>query len=94
MCPTMRERIARFIFSQVASGVEYMHDVAFVANRDLKPDNILFTTKQGGTNCYSHDRAQITDFTTAFKFNRKTADIVKIMTRQGSPGFLAPESMS
>lgn len=90
-CASMRERIARFIFSQVASGIEYLHDVALVANRDLKPDNILFTTKQGGTNCYSHDRAQITDFTTAFKLHHSTADIVKISSKQGSPGFLAPE---
>lgn len=87
----MRERIARFIFSQVASGIEYLHDVACVANRDLKPDNILFTTKEGGTNCYSHDRAQITDFTTAFKWRRSETDLVKISSKQGSPGFLAPE---
>ena len=94
ICPTMKERVAMFIFSQVANGIEYLHDVAYVANRDLKPDNILFTTKAGGTNIYLPDRAQITDFTTAFKFNRKTKDIVKISSRQGSPGFLAPEIMT
>ena len=93
-CASMHERIARFIFSQVARGIEYLHDVALVANRDLKPDNILFTTKEGGTNIYSHDRAQITDFTTVFKLHRKTADIVKISSKQGSPGFIAPECVT
>jgi len=90
-CASMRERIARFIFTQVASGLEYLHEVALVANRDIKPDNILFTTKQGGTNIYSHDRAQITDFTTAFKLRRSNVDTKKISGRQGTPGFLAPE---
>jgi len=91
MCLSMRERIARFIFTQVANGLEYLHDVAFVANRDLKLDNILFTTKEGGTNIYSHDRAQITDFTTAFKFTRSTANTVRVANRQGTTCYLAPE---
>ena len=93
-CLSMKERIARFIFSQVANGVEYLHDVAFVANRDIKPENILFTTKAGGTNCFSHDRAQITDFTTAFKLQKETADIVKTSGYCGSPGFMAPEAFT
>ena len=50
----------------MANGLEYLHEEAFVANRDIKPENILFTTKAGGTNIYSYDRAQITDFTTVF----------------------------
>lgn len=73
-CVSMKERVARFIFTQVASGLEYLHEDALVANRDLKPENMLFTTKEGGTNIYSHDRAQITDFTTVFKLPRETAD--------------------
>ena len=87
----MRERIARFIFSQVANGLEYLHYDALVANRDIKPENILFTTKEGGTNIYSHDRAQITDFTTVFKLHEETADVVMISGLQGSPAFQAPE---
>lgn len=74
----MLERVARFIFSQVANGLEYLHYDALVANRDIKPENIMFTTKEGGTNIFSHDRAQITDFTTVFKLKAETADIVKI----------------
>ena len=74
----MLERVAMFIFSQVANGLEYLHYEALVANRDIKPENIMFTTKEGGTNIYSHDRAQITDFTPVFKLKAETADIVKI----------------
>ena len=92
-CANMRERVARFIFSQVANGLEYLHYDALVANRDIKPENILFTTKEGGTNIYSHDRAQITDFTTVFQLHKDTADIVQISGKQGSPAFLAPESI-
>ena len=90
-CASMRERIAMFIFQQVAVGLEYLHETAFVANRDLKPDNILFATKSGGTNIYKHDRAQITDFTTVFKMCKDTADIVKVSGFQGTPVFQAPE---
>ena len=90
----MLERVAMFIFSQVANGLEYLHYEALVANRDIKPENIMFTTKEGGTNNYSHDRAQITDFTTVFKLKAETADIVKISGKQGSPAYMAPESIN
>ena len=92
-CVSMLERVARFVFSQVANGLEYLHYDALVANRDVKPENIMFTTKEGGTNIYSHDRAQITDFTTVFKLKPETADIVKISGMQGSPAFMAPETI-
>ena len=90
-CATMKERVARFIFTQVANGLEYLHEEALVANRDLKPENILFTTKEGGTNIYSHDRAQITDFTTVFKLTKETADQEMISGLQGTAAFMAPE---
>ena len=77
-CANMHERVAMFIFQQVANGLQYLHEEAYVANRDIKPDNIMFTTKEGGTNIYSHDRAQITDFTTVFKMDKETADQVMI----------------
>ena len=71
-CASMKERVCRFLFSQIANGLEYLHFDALIANRDIKPENILFTTKLGGTNIYSHDRAQITDFTTVFKLQEET----------------------
>ena len=87
----MKERIAKFIFTQVANGLEYLHYDALVANRDIKPQNILFTTKEGGTDIFCHDRAQITDFTTVFKLHEETADMVMISGMQGSAAFFAPE---
>jgi serine/threonine protein kinase len=41
------------------------HPEIRVANRDIKPENIVFTTQAGGTNPSIRDRAQIVDFTTA-----------------------------
>jgi serine/threonine protein kinase len=43
--------------------MQYMHDVAHVVNRDIKPENMLFMTYQDGTD-HKGDRAQIADFTT------------------------------
>jgi serine/threonine protein kinase len=43
--------------------MQYMHDVANVVNRDIKPDNMLFMTSKDGTD-HKGDRAQIADFTT------------------------------
>lgn len=43
-----------------------MHDVANTVNRDIKPDNMLFMTQEGGTD-RKGDRAQIADFTTVTK---------------------------
>ena len=52
---------------------------------------MLFTTKMGGTNIFSHDRAQICDFTTVFQLPKETADQEKVSGVQGSPAFFAPE---
>ncbi len=39
-----REQIIRFIFKDVMNGLLYLHDTLNLANRDIKPENILFTT--------------------------------------------------
>ena len=36
------EDVARFIFRQAAEGVRYLHEDIKIANRDIKPDNILY----------------------------------------------------
>ena len=59
-----REKIVAFIFKGVAEGVNYLHNVMRMANRDIKPENILFATNKHGTNNTHEDRAQIADFTT------------------------------
>ena len=53
-----------FIFKGVVEGLVYLHDKKNMANRDIKPENIVFATKVYGTNYNHEDRAQITDFTT------------------------------
>lgn len=52
-----RERVVQFIFRGVVQGLLYMHGTMQMANRDIKPDNILFATQKGGTNCFLEDRA-------------------------------------
>ena len=56
-CKSEKEKVMKFIFCQIAEGLQYLHDTAKVANRDLKPDNMLFTTKEGGTDNRLYDRA-------------------------------------
>lgn len=38
------EKIISFIFKGVVDGLVYLHDNKNMANRDIKPDNILFAT--------------------------------------------------
>ena len=55
-CKSQKEKVAKFIFCQIAQGLEYLHSKN-VVNRDLKPENMLFTTKEGGTDNRLYDRA-------------------------------------
>lgn len=87
----MRERIVKFIFSQIADAIRYLHEDAKLANRDIKPDNILFTTMEGGTNNGKPDRAQLTDFTTVFRLNKDDPHATRINDRSGTMCFWAPE---
>ena len=65
-----------------------MHDTAKLANRDIKPENILFATTAGGTNNVLEDRAQIADFTTVVDCSDPT---VKVNDRAGTEAFSPPE---
>ena len=62
----MREKVSKYIFFQIASGMQYMHDVAHVVNRDIKPPNMLFMRSKDGRD-HKGDRAQIADFTTVIQ---------------------------
>lgn len=57
----------------------------------MKPDNMLFTTKEGGTDNRLYDRAQITDFTTAIKLPEEDTDAFTVSDSAGTKLFEAPE---
>lgn len=84
-CLSMRERVSKYIFYQIASGMQYMHEVANVVNRDIKPDNMLFMTSQDGTD-HKGDRAQIADFTTVLQCPENDPEF-KISGDMGTPVF-------
>lgn len=74
------------VLRQLASGLEHAHRHGLV-HRDLKPDNILFTSADG-------DHARITDFGVAWvaapahgKALTRPGDLV------GTPGYMAPEQL-
>ncbi len=68
--------------------MHYLHEELQLANRDIKPDNILFTTRAGGSNPDHPDRAQITDFTTVVKCQGSN---YKVNDDAGTLAFKPPE---
>ena len=59
-----------------------------IANRDIKPENILFATREGSTNNVLEDRAQIADFTTVVEC--KGPDFM-VNDQAGTQAFSPPE---
>ena len=53
------EKAAKFIFRQVAEGLQYLHTEAKVAHRDIKPDNIFYNGEE------DLERVKIGDYTLA-----------------------------
>ena len=77
------EDIAHFYFTQLISGVSYMHSKG-VGHRDIKPENILLSES---------GNLKIADFglATLFEYNGQT----KVSTTMcGSPPYIAPEVIS
>jgi serine/threonine-protein kinase Chk1 len=77
------EDIAHFYFTQLVSGVSYMHSKG-VGHRDIKPENILLSDS---------GNLKIADFglATLFEYNGNT----KLSTTMcGSPPYIAPEVIS
>ena len=66
------------IFEQVLHAIFYLHRVAFIAHRDIKPDNILLDDEF---------RVKLTDFGMSKYFGH--GNLMK--TRCGSPCYVAPE---
>ncbi|QLI69169.1 Serine/threonine-protein kinase chk1 [Metarhizium brunneum] len=79
----VREDIAQLYFTQLVSGVSFMHSKG-VAHRDLKPENILLS---------SDGSLKLADFGMAtmfeYKGQRKTSS-----TLCGSPPYIAPEILA
>ncbi len=69
---------ARFIFAEVVSGIEHLHNTNIIY-RDLKPENILLT---------STGHIKISDFGLSKKFKNVND---KTQTFAGTPEYLAPE---
>ena len=76
-----REAAGKIIFSQVAKGLEYLHS-KFVIHKDMKPDNILFSSKD----C----KFKITDFSISEMLEGTSA---VCYNPPGTIPFQAPESM-
>lgn len=63
-----------------------------MANRDIKPENIVFTTLEGGTSVGLRDRAMIVDFTTAEKIPVGEEETFLVARDGGTVAFEAPET--
>lgn len=79
------EKVAKFIFSQIAQGLKYLHNEAKVGHRDLKPENILYFSK---AEPHEDDRVKIGDYTVATEFE---GDDKLVHGESGTLPFLAPE---
>lgn len=75
----LKESIAKKLFAQLVSGVDYMHSKGLV-HRDLKLENLLLD---------KHKNVVISDFGFVNSYNIERSDLMK--TSCGSPCYAAPE---
>lgn len=57
-----------------------------ICHRDLKPRNILLTSKE--------HHAKITDFNVSKCFKKTTGELIKMSTHTGTLAFCAPETLA
>lgn len=75
----LKENVAKKIFAQLVSGVDYMHSKGLI-HRDLKLENLLLD---------KHKNVIISDFGFVNSYNKDKNDLMK--TSCGSPCYAAPE---
>lgn len=78
---TCTELVAQYLFRQLAASLVYLHEQAHVVHRDIKPDNILFTSKTA--------ELKLTDFTVSR--NELEPGVTRLYDCEGTPCFTAPE---
>lgn len=87
------ELAAKWVFHQVARGMQYLHDELRIVHRDLKHDNILLGQKSPDP--WNEDERQPTikvcDFTTAQLIKGQNPDEFKVDSHAGTKAFNAPE---
>jgi len=70
------------MIKQISFGMHYLHSIRpRIIHRDLKPDNILIS---------NYDSIKIADFGMSRMINQQS----NLMTRSGTPHYMAPESIS
>jgi serine/threonine protein kinase len=74
------EQVARFLFRQLAIALVHLHDELGIIHRDIKLDNILFSSKDM---C-----VKLTDFTVS---RGDIKESTRLFDSQGTPAFTAPE---
>jgi len=80
----LKEPAARKLFTQIISGVEYIHSKG-IFHRDLKPDNILMESK--------HKTAKIADFGFSKEIDIQQP-LMRLQSMCGSPLYCAPEILT
>ena len=74
------EQVAQYLFRQLAAAIAHLHNNLKMIHRDIKPDNILFSSGTAET--------KLTDFTCS---RGELEEGTKLFDSEGTPCFTAPE---